>query len=150
MSMRLRLPLEALGSDKALKGPVVKAQGGRGVGAQTVVNWFFKLNLELGFYGCSSHSGRLTAITRWARKISAAGGSMRDVQILDRHSSLAMTQGYIKVGEHTIKRSLRDECLRFIFSYKRAYPNHQQVLDYAALDIAKENCVEGCFLGTWN
>lgn len=98
MSERLRLALEALPAGEALKGPIVKAQGGRGLGAQTVVNWFFKLYLELGFYGCGSHSGRWTAITCWARKISAAGGSMRDVQSLARHSSLAMTQRYIEVS----------------------------------------------------
>jgi len=104
MSKRLRVALEALAAGDALKGPVMKAQGGRGMGAQTVVNWFFKLYLELGFYGCSSHSGRRTAITRWARKISAAGGSMRDVQSLARHSSLAMTQRYIEVSEDAMRK----------------------------------------------
>jgi integrase/recombinase XerD len=82
MSKRLRQALDALAAGEALRGSLMKAQGGRGMGAQTVVNWFFKLYLELGFYGCSSHSGRRTAITRWARKISSAGGSMRDVQSL--------------------------------------------------------------------
>ena len=48
MSKRLRVALEALGAGEALRGPVMKAQGGRGLGAQTVVNWFFKLYLELG------------------------------------------------------------------------------------------------------
>ena len=67
MSKRLRVALEALAAGEALKGPVMKAQGGRGMGAQTVVNWFFKLYLELGFYGCSSHSGRRTAIIPTAR-----------------------------------------------------------------------------------
>ena len=104
MSKRLRVALEALAAGEALKGPVMKAQGGGGLGAQTVVNWFFKLYLELGFNGCSSHSGRRTAITRWARKISAAGGSMRDVQSLARHSSLAMTQRYIEVSEDAMRR----------------------------------------------
>ena len=104
MSKRLRVALDALAAGEALRGSVVKAQGGCGMGAQTVVNWFFKLYLELGFYGCSSHSGRLTAITRWARKISAAGGSMRDVQSLARHSSLAMTQRYIECSEDAMRK----------------------------------------------
>ena len=43
----------------------MKAQGARGMGAQTVVNWFFKLYLELGLSVASSHSGRRTAITLW-------------------------------------------------------------------------------------
>ena len=36
-----------------------------------------------------------TAITNWARKITAAGGSLRDVQSLAGHASLADTQRYI-------------------------------------------------------
>ena len=36
-----------------------------------------------------------TAITNWARKITAAGGSFRDVQSLAGHASLADTQRYI-------------------------------------------------------
>ena len=103
-SKRLRVALDALAASDALKGSVMKAQGGRGMTAQSVVNWFFKFYLELGFYGCSSHSGRRTAITRWARKISATGGSMRDVQSLARHSSLAMTQRYIEVSEDAMRR----------------------------------------------
>ena len=86
------------------KGSVMMAQGGQEMGAQSVVNWFFKLYLELGFYGCSSHSGRRTAITRWARKISSVGGSMRDVQAMARHSSLAMTQRYVEVSEDAMRK----------------------------------------------
>ena len=104
MSKRLRDALEVLASVGSVKGFVVKAQGGQGMGAQSVVNWFFKLYTELGFFGCSSHSGRRTAITRWARNISAAGGSIRDVQSLARHSSLAMTQRYIEVSENAMRK----------------------------------------------
>ncbi|OAJ33546.1 tyrosine-type recombinase/integrase [Piscirickettsia salmonis] len=38
--------------------------------AQTVVNWFAELYKNLGFEGCSSHSGRRTFVTR-AAKISS-------------------------------------------------------------------------------
>jgi integrase/recombinase XerD len=48
--------------------------------------------------------GRRTAITRWARKISSVGGSMRDVQALARHSSLALTQRYIEVSEDAMRK----------------------------------------------
>ena len=59
---------------------------------------------DLGSEGCSSHSGRRTAITRWSRNITAAGGSLRDVQALARHQSLRMTQKYIAISEDAMKR----------------------------------------------
>jgi integrase len=42
--------------------------------AQSVVNQFAKWYSDLGFIGCSSHSGRRTFITNAARKISTVGG----------------------------------------------------------------------------
>lgn len=62
---------------------------------QVIVNKFQKWYQDLGFIGCSSHSGRRTAITFWARRISTVGGSIRDVQILAGHSALGTTQRYI-------------------------------------------------------
>ena len=83
---------------------IVSSRSRSPMSAQAVVNWFFTLYRDLGFDGCSSHSGRRTAITKWARKISSVGGSLRDVQSLARHSSLAMTQKYIEVSEDAMKR----------------------------------------------
>jgi|BarGraNGADG00212_1021973.scaffolds.fasta_scaffold00699_9 integrase len=54
-------------------------------------DWFAKL----GFSGASSHSGRRTFITKAARKVSEVGGSLRDVQALAGHSSIAITQRYV-------------------------------------------------------
>ena len=102
MSGRVQDALRALGG--ARKGVVLLSTRGDGMSAQVVVNWFWTLYRDLGFNGASSHSGRRTAITRWARKISSVGGSMRDVQALARHSSLAMTQRYIEVSEDAMKR----------------------------------------------
>jgi len=57
----------------------------------------------LGMAGCSSHSGRRTFITRAARNIIGAGGSLRDVQQLAGHANLGTTQGYIE-GSSDAKR----------------------------------------------
>ena len=104
ISKRLGDALAAYGNGQLLKGRVIKSQNGAGMNAQVVTNWFFNLYRELGYDGCSSHSGRRTAITRWARRISSVGGSMRDVQSLARHSSLAMTQRYIDISEEACRR----------------------------------------------
>ena len=61
-----------------------------------IVNKFAAWYRALGFNGSSSHSGRRTAITNWARKISTVGGSLRDVQMLAGHSALSTTQRYIE------------------------------------------------------
>ncbi len=47
--------------------------------------------------------GRRTFITRAARKIVEAGGSLRDVQQLAGHAQLGTTQGYIE-GSSEAKR----------------------------------------------
>ena len=104
ISKRLGDALAAYGNGQLLKGRVIKSQNGAGMNAQVVTNWFFNLYRELGYDGCSSHSGRRTAITRWARRISSVGGSMRDVQSLARHSSLAMTQRYIDISEEACRK----------------------------------------------
>lgn len=64
--------------------------------AQAIVNLFWRWYHEIGFDGCSSHSGRRTFITNSARKISNVGGSLRDVQMLAGHSNLRTTQRYIE------------------------------------------------------
>jgi integrase/recombinase XerD len=60
---------------------------------------------ELGVQGASSHSGRRTFITSLAKKIVEAGGSLRDVQELAGHTSLATTQKYIQ-GDSAAKRNV--------------------------------------------
>lgn len=72
--------------------------------AQAIVNMFDSWYHALGFDGCSSHSGRRTFITNAARNIGRFGGSLRDVQMLARHSSLGMTQAYIEIDSDAMRR----------------------------------------------
>jgi integrase len=75
---------------------VIRTQRAERTSAQAVVNMFAEWYRKLGFVGCSSHSGRRTAITTWARKVSLVGGSLRDVQAMAGHSSLQTTSRYIE------------------------------------------------------
>jgi integrase/recombinase XerD len=58
-----------------------------------------------GLIGCSSHSGRRTFITNAAKKITTLGGSLREVQVLAGHSSLAVTHRYIE-GDAEARRKI--------------------------------------------
>ena len=71
----------------------------------TIVNWFRDAYRAIGVDGCSSHSGRRTFITRAARLVHKAGGSLRDVQILAGHRSIQTTQRYID-GDTDVQRKL--------------------------------------------
>ena len=72
---------------------------------KSVVNWFTRLYQSLKLAGCSSHSGRRTFITRAARLVHKAGGSLRDVQELAGHRSLKTTERYI-AGDRDAQRRL--------------------------------------------
>ena len=75
------------------------------VSANAVAQWFrYVYGQKLGWEGFSSHSGRRTAITAMARKISLAGGSLKDVQEIVGHSDLGTTQGYIEASTDAKKR----------------------------------------------
>ena len=84
---------------------VLFSERGGGLSPATVRLWFHRLYTSLKMDGCSSHSGRRTFITRAARRVSQVGGSLRDVQELAGHTSLAMTQRYIE-GDTEAKRKL--------------------------------------------
>ena len=104
MSERLKAALADLLAVSKPISTIIKAKSGKPFSAASMTNWFWVMYRDLGLEGCSSHSGRRTAITRWSRNITAAGGSLRDVQALARHSSLAMTQRYIEVSPDAMKR----------------------------------------------
>ena len=75
---------------------VIRTERSAQTSPQAVVNMFASWFEDMGLNGCSSHSGRRTFITNAAKKISSVGGSLRDVQMLAGHSSLAVTQRYIE------------------------------------------------------
>jgi integrase/recombinase XerD len=83
---------------------VVTTERSKCTSAQSVVNQFSRWYADLGFVGCSSHSGRRTFITNAARKISTVGGSVRDVQMMAGHSNLNTTQRYIEVDAECQRR----------------------------------------------
>jgi integrase len=96
---------ELRGVVRAKAGPfVISSERSLRVSAQSIVNMFSRWYHELGFNGCSSHSGRRTFITNTARKISTVGGSLRDVQMLAGHSNLRTTQRYIDANAESQKR----------------------------------------------
>lgn len=91
-------------------GPVIRSErigsdGSQVMRPSSIVNWFYEFYGALGFEGCSSHSGRRTFITRAAKLVFKAGGSLRDVQQLAGHRSIEQTQSYIE-GDGAAKRRL--------------------------------------------
>jgi integrase len=86
-------------------GHVVRSERGGPMTALSIVVWFKRAYAYLGLEGCSSHSGRRTFITRAARLVHEAGGSLRDVQLLAGHRSIQTTQRYID-GDTDAQRKL--------------------------------------------
>ncbi|MCX7309815.1 MAG: tyrosine-type recombinase/integrase, partial [Afipia sp.] len=60
-------------------GAVVKSERGSFMRPVSIVRWFAIAYQAVGLDGCSSHSGRRTFVTRAARLVHRAGGSLRDV-----------------------------------------------------------------------
>jgi integrase len=87
------------------QGPVIRSERGGPMTPLSIVLWFSRAYKVLGFDGCSSHSGRRTFITRAARMVHKAGGSLRDVQLLAGHRSIQTTQRYID-GDSDVQRRL--------------------------------------------
>jgi integrase/recombinase XerD len=86
-------------------GPVIRSERGGPMTPASVVNWFTTAYQAIGVTGCSSHSGRRTFVTRAARLVDKAGGSLRDVQLLAGHRSILTTQRYID-GDSDAQRRL--------------------------------------------
>jgi integrase len=87
------------------QGPIIRSERGGAMTPMSIVVWFNRAYGALGLEGCSSHSGRRTFITRAARVVHKAGGSLRDVQLLAGHRSIQTTQRYID-GDSDAQRRL--------------------------------------------
>jgi integrase/recombinase XerD len=87
------------------KGSVIRSERGKAMSPNSIVIWFTRAFRNVGLKGCSSHSGRRTFITRAARLVHKAGGSLRDVQLLAGHRSIQTTQRYID-GDTDAQRKL--------------------------------------------
>ena len=101
----LREALRVWRQESSRSGPVVRSERGGPMTPVSIVNWFAIAYEKLGLSGCSSHSGRRTFITRAARLVHKAGGSLRDVQLLAGHRSIQTTQRYID-GDSDAQRKL--------------------------------------------
>lgn len=100
----LRATLIRLRRRTGSTGHVIKSERGERLSPGSVVNWFRAFYASMGLQGCSSHSGRRTFITLAARRVSRAGGSIRDVQVLAGHRDLSQTQIYIATSNQAQKR----------------------------------------------
>jgi integrase len=98
----LRRALRRLLRDNDPEGPIIRSARGGHMRPSSIVNWFAVMFAELGYDGCSSHSGRRTFITGAARNVHRTGCSLRDVQLLAGHQSVVTTQRYI--DGHTIRQ----------------------------------------------
>src|ERR1700743_2287983 len=96
--------IEARTACAGLRAIILSERGGP-MTPMSIVIWFSRAYRELGLAGCSSHSGRRTFITRAARIVHKAGGSLRDVQLLAGHKSIQTTQRYID-GDTDVQRKL--------------------------------------------
>lgn len=101
-SLKLRKQVE--GFDMA--DNVIFSERGCKISPQAVVNFFYNLYEEVGFEGCSSHSGRRTFITNAAKNITQVGGTLNDVKMLAGHSNLQTTSRYIEYNSEAHKRVL--------------------------------------------
>jgi integrase len=84
---------------------VIASEHGGRMQPLSIVVWFNRAFKNIGLKGCSSHSGRRTFVTRAARIVHKAGGSLPDVQLLAGHRSIQTTQRYID-GDSDAQRKL--------------------------------------------
>jgi hypothetical protein len=75
------------------------------------VLWFARAFRAIGLVGCSSHFDRRTFITRAARLVHKAGGSLRDVQLLAGLKGARSVLRHIRVSS---KQELKERLIAAI------------------------------------
>ena len=70
--------------------------------ANSLCQLFLKIYAEAGITGASSHSGRRSLLT----SLAAKGVSVRVLQEIAGHSSMAITQRYIDVNDHQMRAAI--------------------------------------------
>jgi integrase len=100
MHRDLRCAFENLRRGAAQSECVVTSERGRAMTPSSIVVWFNRAFKNIGL-----NSGRRTFVTRAARIVHKAGGSLRDVQLLTGHRSILTTQRYID-GDTDAQRKL--------------------------------------------
>lgn len=93
-------PIAMTDTSRALFSTQKKAN--RGFSANTLAQYFHYLYKEVAIEGASSHSGRRGFITSLANK----GVSVRVLQELAGHRSLAVTQRYIEVNHQLMRNAV--------------------------------------------
>ena len=85
LNKELRAALVALkGTRKSVEASerIIHSERDIGMSPGAVQVWFHRQYSSLGFAGASSHSGRRTFVTRCAKNVIAAGGSLRTCKSL--------------------------------------------------------------------
>lgn len=87
-----------IAQEQIAEGPLFFNQYGEQMSPNAVQKQLTRIFQAAGFKGASSHSGRRTFITRAARIAGSQGCSLKDVQHLAGHASVATTEKYIDLS----------------------------------------------------
>jgi integrase len=105
INAQLRDVLLGLYAHRGMSVRVIIGPFGRPLTANSVAQWFWKFYTQrMGWEGFSSHSGRRTFVTKAARAIIEAGGTLKDVQSMVGHADMKTTSRYIDTNEDAQKR----------------------------------------------
>jgi len=107
LSAHLRGELEKYVYEQSLQterltAPLIKSQKGGFFSSQSLQNLFKHLYKSVGFYDCSSHSGR----RKFASSLDEKNVSIGVIKSLLRHSHISSTQRYIQVSKHRLENSV--------------------------------------------